>query len=225
MRHSAGLLLLGALGVGCKEEGEPKISAPRERSQAVQATTPAVLPQAEKAVLGVASAAAPKKARGPLCPNLVKDGKSLPKKPVSRASLNDAKLADSLGASAGQMTWINFWAAWCAPCKEEIPRLVGWERELVKSGRRFHLAFVSLDDDERQLRQVLEGSSALKATYWLKEGKEREDWMKGAGLEVDPELPIHLLVDAHGHIRCKIQGAVDDGDLADFSRLVTASGD
>lgn len=214
-------LLLGcaatALG-SCKENTEASVSAPRERSQAVQASTP---PAPSPAPTPQASSPAPKKARGPLCPNLAKEGKVLPKKPVSQASVGAGKLPEALTADGSAMTWVNFWAAWCAPCKEEIPRLVRWEADLAKSGHRFRLAFVSLDDDERQLDQFLKASAELRSTYWLKEGKERDDWMKAAGLDADPELPIHLLVDAHGHIRCKIQGAVEDADLADFTRLVS----
>ena len=203
----------------CKEQADASVSAPRERSQAVQATTPS--PAATPAATAADSAPPAKKARGPLCPNLAKDGKALPKKSVSQAAAGASQLPEHLAAEPNVMTWVNFWAAWCAPCKEEIPRLVRWQAELGKAGHRFHLAFVSLDDDERQLRQYLASSAAVKATYWLKEGKEREEWMKAAGLDTDPELPIHLLVDARGHIRCKIQGAVEDTDLADFTRLVS----
>lgn len=152
----------------------------------------------------------------------MREGKPLPKKPISQATVADARaLPESLIGDSGSWTWLNFWAAWCAPCKEEIPRLVTWERELGKAGRHFRVAFISLDDDERQLRQFLQGSSSLHATYWLKEGRERDEWMKAATLDGDPELPIHLLLDPHGKIRCKVQGAVEDADFADLSRLLS----
>jgi thiol-disulfide isomerase/thioredoxin len=113
---------------------------------------------------------------------------------------------------------VNFWAAWCAPCKEEIPRLKAWEREI--SQNKLRVAFVSLDDDPRQLQQFLEGSSELKQTFWLREGKERDDWMSAAGLGTDPELPFHLLVDPENKVRCRVQGAIEDRDLPDLVRLL-----
>jgi thiol-disulfide isomerase/thioredoxin len=220
------LLLLFALGA-CRDEQQAPTSAPRERSQAVQAATPAAATPARldpPAATPAASAAAPKKPRRALCPSLARDGKPLPKKSVSQLALaGERPLPEGFGRGSSAYTWINFWAAWCAPCKEEIPRLVAWGSELGKGGKGLRLAFVSLDDDERQLRQFLESSAELRSTYWLREGKERDDWMKAAGLESDPELPIHLLVDAQGRIACKVQGAVEDTDLPELRRLVTAA--
>jgi hypothetical protein len=81
---------------------------------------------------------------------------------------------------------------------------------------------VSLDDDERQLEKFLSEQPAggLRATYWLKEGREREDWLSGAGVDPDPELPVHLLLDDKGKIRCRVQGAVEDADFASLVRLL-----
>jgi thiol-disulfide isomerase/thioredoxin len=140
---------------------------------------------------------------------------------VSQASASNARrLKENLTPESGSWTWVNFWAAWCAPCKEEIPRLVGWEKRLDQAGRRLRVIFVSLDDDERQLMQFLDGSSSLRSTYWLKEGRQREDWMIAAGLDPDPELPVHLLVDPEGKIRCRVQGAVEDSDYESLARLL-----
>ena len=60
------------------------------------------------------------------------------------------------------------------------------------------------------------------ASYWLKEGSEREDWLKSAGQSADAPLPFHLLVDPKGKIRCAIQGAVEEGDFAEISSIVSA---
>jgi thiol-disulfide isomerase/thioredoxin len=224
-RESALLVLALVASSACKDDERAPTSAPRERSQAVQAAAPEAAPGARiappPAVSSAAPASAASKPRRGLCPQRSRDGKPLPKKRMSQVVLGDGRpMAEGLSRGSATYTWVNFWAAWCAPCKEEIPRLVAWERELAKAGTPFHLAFVSIDDDERQLRQFLEGSSELRATYWLREGKERDEWMKAAGLDADPELPIHLLLDPQGRIACKVQGAVEDADLPEFRRLV-----
>jgi len=216
----AGLLLTSI--VGC-EESRAKPSAPLERSQVVAASPAAAATSATAQAQPVQSVQPAKKPRRALCDGKLRDsGKALPKKPVSRAeSASGPSLAQELAAAGSGLTWVNFWAAWCEPCKEEIPILLAWERQLKSEGEHFRLSFVSLDDDERQLNSLLQ-SGALKASYWLKEGREREDWMKAAGLEVDPELPVHLLVDSRGKIRCKVNGAITPDDLADLRRLLAA---
>lgn len=215
----AALAFVGLL-FGCKQEEHPT-SAPRERSQGVQASEPAkpVLTAAAITAAPEANKPKPAKPRRALCDGHLEEGKALPKKHVSQASVGGTTLPENLAPDASGFLWVNFWAAWCAPCKEEIPRLVTWPNELAKRGQKLRVAFVSLDDDERQLRQFLEGG-ALRSTYWLKEGKERDEWLKAAGVDSDPELPVHLLVDRSGHIRCKVQGAVEDSDLAELARLL-----
>ncbi|HEY0463390.1 MAG TPA: TlpA disulfide reductase family protein [Polyangiaceae bacterium] len=196
------------------------------RSQAITQKGPATLSTpATISVKASESAATPKKPRSLCAGKLAEQGRSVPKKHVSRAAAKCApELAESLTIGAGKWTWLNFWAAWCAPCKEEIPRLLAFEQKLAASGAAFRLSFVSLDDDERQLHDFLDSqpSSGLHASYWLKEGNEREDWLKSAGQNPDAPLPFHLLVDPKGKIRCAIQGAVEDGDYAEISGIVSA---
>ena len=199
--------------------------ATNERSQVViQKGTPAL---STPATISVAATqpAVPKKPRSLCAGKLAEAGHSFPKKHLSRAAAKAAvELPETLAVASGKWTWVNFWAAWCAPCKEEIPRLLGFEKKLAASGAPFRLTFISLDDDERQLNDFLEGQPAagLHASYWLKEGNEREDWLKSAGQNPDVPLPFHLLVDPKGKIRCVIQGAVEDGDFSEISAIVAA---
>ena len=194
--------------------------APKARSQAVQgsvtqapsAPDPPPVPQL-----------APAKPRAPLCagqmgtagPDVSPEGLSVLSAPGT------APLPQRLEIGGGTWTWVNFWAAWCAPCKEEIPRLRSWQQRLGQSGVRLQLRFVSLDDDRRQLEQFLKdpGETKLDRTYWLQEGAQREKWLESAGLPADPELPVQLLVDPKGKARCIIQGAVDDADWPRVAEL------
>jgi thiol-disulfide isomerase/thioredoxin len=218
---SCGALSIGTLGA-CDSPGDKKpVSAPQERSQIVEAKANAPGPKPSAPV--VAAASGPAKAPRVLCAGQMSAaGRTVAKKPVSqRVASGEAALPEGL-ALGGGYTWVNFWAAWCAPCKEEIPRLLRFQQELTKSSPDFKLDFVSLDDDERQLSGFLSGQSpnGLRRTYWLKEGKEREDWLKAAALEPDPELPFHLLFDPKGKLRCVVKGAVEDTDLATLKTLV-----
>jgi len=199
--------------------------ATNERSQAITQKGPAPLSAPATIAVKTTESAVPKKPRSLCAAKLPEVGHAVPKKHVSRAAAKSVpELPEALPIGGGKWTWLNFWAAWCAPCKEEIPRLLGFEQKLQASGAAFRLSFVSLDDDERQLHDFLEGqpSAGLHASYWLKEGNEREDWLKAAGQNPDAPLPFHLLVDPKGKIRCAIQGAVEDGDYAEISSLVSA---
>ncbi len=49
-----------------------------------------------------------------------------------------------LEAHRGQVTLVNLWATWCAPCLREIPELLELEADL--SDRGFSLIAISLDD-------------------------------------------------------------------------------
>jgi thiol-disulfide isomerase/thioredoxin len=132
------------------------------------------------------------------------------------------RLAAGLPLTHGEWTWINFWAAWCAPCKEEMPRLLAWQDRLARAGTPLHIAFVSLDDDPRQLEQFLaqQRPDGVRATYWLADGPARAAWLSSLKMKSSPELPEHALVDPTGHVRCFIEGAVEEADYAEIAALV-----
>ncbi len=208
---------------GCDNSDKQPVSAPQERSQIVEAKAGDSAPKPTPAeVVPVVASGAPKAPRALCAGQMEGAGRTVPKKPVSQAvASGEASLPEGLPLGGGY-TWVNFWAAWCKPCKEEIPRLLRFQQELAKVSPGFKLAFVSLDDDERQLGAFLgeQTSSGLRRSWWLKEGKEREDWLKAAGLESDPDLPFHLLFDAKGKLRCVVKGAVEDSDLVSLKKLV-----
>lgn len=220
LRVLGGLSAL-ALLVACDGDKKPEPTATPQRSQAVAATATA---SGEARPAPAASSAAPSAPRKPprqLCAGeLDKPGKKLADKPVSRAAApGDKPLPDKLGASPSGWTWLNFWAAWCVPCKEEMPRLLEFEKKLAG---KLRVVFVSLDDDQRQLDDFLKAQprAGVRATYWLKEGKEREAWLSAAEIEEDPELPTHLLLDPDGKVRCRVKGAVEDSDFPSLAKIV-----
>ena len=226
MRRILAWLMVGPLALaplGCSEEKKPPVSAEPKRNDSVRATAAAVTASSN----GSAStskppsmAAAPRKLCGDVHPGA---GKALPTGKIDHLEATGTPaLADRLPKSAGRWLWVNLWAAWCAPCREEIPLLRAWDNKLAAAGTPMNLAFVSLDDDDRQAKKYLDEQppTGLRASWWLPEGKTRTGWLEAVKMKDTPQLPLHLLFDPQGILRCVINGAVEDGDFAQAQGIV-----
>lgn len=202
---------------GCDEKQDAP-QAVRDRSNAVTASGPeATAPSAT-----AAKAAAPKK-KGELCTS--KPDKPAPKTAPKAVAAPDAQAPGlPLPFGVGKWTWVNLWAAWCAPCKEEMPRILAWQKKLGEKGVSLEIAFVSLDDDERQLHRFVESQPAggVRASYWLPEGEPRYAFLKEIGVSEKVALPVQALVAPSGQTTCVIEGAVEESDYPALASLVGA---
>src|SRR5262249_28085856 len=126
----------------------------------------------------------------------------------------------------GKWTWVNLWAAWCAPCKEEMPRLLGFQSKLAAAGVLIDLLFVSLDDDERELLRFLTDQpkpSGVRASYWLPDAELRSRWLSAFGVSDKPvALPVQAFFAPSGQLSCVVQGGIEDRDYPSIAALMGA---
>jgi thiol-disulfide isomerase/thioredoxin len=208
------------LAAGC-DQGTPAGSS-GSRSEQVIATgsMPTAAPRASTDSPHAAPTATPRK----LCAGDGNaHGRIVPKTPPAHVEATGAPpLPPGVPLAHAGWTWINFWAAWCAPCKEEMPRLLAWQNRLAKASIPLRVAFVSLDDDERQIEGFLaqQPADGVRASYWLADGPARTAWLSSLKMKSSPELPEHALVDPTGHVRCFIEGAIEEGDYDEIAALV-----
>jgi thiol-disulfide isomerase/thioredoxin len=71
-------------------------------------------------------------------------------KPAPEISLKDLGGKDvSLAQYKGQVVLVNFWATWCAPCREEIPELIAMQRKYGPKG--FVVLGVAMDEEGKSV--------------------------------------------------------------------------
>jgi thiol-disulfide isomerase/thioredoxin len=94
----------------------------------------------------------------------------------------------------GRVLLINFWATWCAPCREEIPAFIAVRRQFKKKG--FEIVGIAIDQPEF----VTEYARDFAITYPLLYGGEDAIAVGSLYGNRQGTLPYSVLVDAKGRI-------------------------
>lgn len=162
---------------------------------------------------------APNSKHAPLCSSESAVEKDVPKVKVDHIEVKGAKaLEPELETGGGTWTWINVWAAYCGPCREEIPRIKEFGEKLAKDGAPIRIHFLSFDDDARESLKFME-KGALSQSLFLDEN-DHEKLFSELGLPKTTALPLQIFVDPKGKIRCIGMGAIEDEDYNEVFHLV-----
>jgi thiol-disulfide isomerase/thioredoxin len=109
----------------------------------------------------------------------------------------------------GQPLLCNFWATWCAPCREEIPLLVAAQQQFAKNG--LQVVGIAIDS-AANVRQFAE---SVKIAYpVLVAGAEAIALMEKLG-NASGALPFTVLLDRQGRLADRRLGAYSEAQLRD----------
>ncbi len=108
----------------------------------------------------------------------------------------------TLAAFEGKIALVNFWATWCAPCREEMPSLSALQDEL--GGEDFEVVTIATGRNapaaiERFLEEI--GASNLPQHTDRKQQLSRAMGVLG--------LPITVILDREGNEIARLQGDAD----------------
>jgi len=112
-------------------------------------------------------------------------------------NLTEFDLQGEMPELEGKVTYIDFWASWCAPCKAAFPEIEKLYSENKDKG--FQVIAVSVDSSEKMMRRFLDKVDPSFATVWDADQKLVEHAEVGV-------MPTSFLIDAEGKIRAVHEG-------------------
>jgi len=104
-----------------------------------------------------------------------------------------------LKSSAGHVTLVDFWATWCAPCRQEMPLLAKLEGRLRDKSLR--LVTISADEPE-QAPAALEflKKSGVSGPAYLRQAKDDDKFISSIDPKWSGALPALFLYDRQGKL-------------------------
>jgi len=111
----------------------------------------------------------------------------------------------SLGEYRGKVVLLNFWAAWCPPCRREMPSMERLRRNMA--GRPLEIVAVDSAETPEEVRAFLDTLDLGFPILLDSDGQNTRRWKVYA-------LPTSFLLDAEGRIRYVLKGGAewDEGE-------------
>ena len=113
----------------------------------------------------------------------------------------------SLGQFQGKVVVLNFWATWCAPCREEMPAFSKLQQAWASRG----VQFVGVSGEDAQRVQPFAKSLGVAYPLWVG-GDDAAELSRRLG-NAAGVLPHTVLLDRSGNVIEARVGAYPDGVL------------
>jgi thiol-disulfide isomerase/thioredoxin len=139
----------------------------------------------------------------------------LPAPPFELVDLDGGKV--SLAALRGQVVFVNFWATWCPPCRDEMPGMVALGKDLAaRYPGKFKMVAISVDDGPNPVHEFLAappfgGVAATGLTVALDQDQAvaKAYYCKGRGECGELKFPETYIVDGTGRLVAYMVGPRD----------------
>ncbi len=132
----------------------------------------------------------------------------------------DFKLTDldgkviQLSELRGQPVFINFWATWCPPCRQEMPDIQSAYEKYGKTVRFLAVNLTATENSIEVVRQYMSSNGYTFSALLDRDGSVATLYQVRA-------IPTSFFIDAEGVIRYKYVGAMNAEIIADALDKIT----
>lgn len=143
----------------------------------------------------------------------------LPAPPIELQGLDGSRV--SLASARGQVVFVNFWATWCPPCRDEMPSMLSLGQDLAsRYPGQFKMIAVTVDEDLGAVRSYFSAPPfagppvAVAVAHDADQSVTRAYYAQARGFAPDLKFPETYIVDKSGRLVAYVVGPRDWSDPA-----------
>lgn len=125
-----------------------------------------------------------------------KPGKAIPAPDFTLEDLSGKRV--SLRDLRDKVVFLNFWATWCIPCRQEMPTMEKLHRELKKDG--LEVVAINIREGKKDVRKFLDELGLTFTVLLDKDGKVSEKYGAWA-------IPLSYFISRNGEFVGKVAGS------------------
>jgi thiol-disulfide isomerase/thioredoxin len=132
--------------------------------------------------------------------------------PLPAVSVHDeAGVATELSGLKGKVTYIDFWASWCPPCRESFPFMNQLVERYGKDG--LNVVAISVDRDRALADKALKRLVPQFKVMFDPSGEAAKAFKL-------PTMPTSFVIDAEGRVR-SVKRGFRDGEKAELEKTIS----
>ena len=134
--------------------------------------------------------------------------------PLELAALDGTRF--SLASARGQVVFVNFWATWCPPCRDEMPSMIRLGQELAaRFPGKFRMVAVTVDEDLAAVREYFGAPPfsgpppGITIAHDADQSVTKAYYCSARGFCPDLKFPETYIVDGAGRLVAYVVGPRD----------------
>ena len=136
---------------------------------------------------------------------------------ASLTPVNEAGIQKLLAAHKGKPLIVNFWATWCAPCREEMPALLALEKRLAAKGVKLLLISADEPGDDAKAAQFLTSVKA-PSPWYIKRAANDDAFINSVDPKWSGALPATFVYDRSGK---RVKTFIGEVEMKDIEAAVS----
>jgi thiol-disulfide isomerase/thioredoxin len=138
------------------------------------------------------------------------------------SALDEHAFRQMVVSHRGKVLLVDFWATWCAPCRDELPKLVGLYSAYKQKGLSF--AAISCDEPEQEAQAAaFVNKQAAPLPHYIRRAKDDDQFINAVDPKWSGALPALFVFDRMGRQALSFIGETNMTKLEEALRRLLAT--